>query len=203
MGLQNDFLPGGAISVPNGDAVILLANQIQNDFKLIVATQDWHPANHVSFAANHPGRAAGEVVKTRKGSQLLWPQYCVQKTRGAELASNLSFNRVNRVFKKGTDTGIGAYSGFYDDSHTQATGMGEFLKSKRVNELFILGLATDYAVKFTALDAVGLGFKTYVYEDACRGLELKTDDVAKAIKEMTAAGVEMIQSNVPLPVKRK
>src|SRR5258708_5026703 len=149
--LQNDFLPSGALPVPRGDAVIPLANQLQGAFKLVVATQDWHPANHRSFAANHPGKQPGDVIELRKIKQILWPVHCVQHTNGAEFHSSLRLNHVNKVFKKGTDTEIDSYSGFFDNGHLRATGLGDYLKEKKVTEVYILGLATDYCVKFTAL----------------------------------------------------
>ncbi len=192
--LQNDFLPGGALAVPNGDAVIPLANQLQGAFKLVVATQDWHPANHSSFAANHPGRKPGEVVQLKKRSQLLWPTHCVQNTHGAELAPGLMRNRINKVFKKGTDTDIDSYSGFFDNGHQRATGLGEFLREKKVKDVYVLGLATDYCVNFTALDAVELGFRTHLIDDACRGVNLKPDDVKNAIEAMKKAGVIVVKS---------
>jgi|SRR5581483_2917080 nicotinamidase/pyrazinamidase len=192
--LQNDFLPGGALAVPNGDAVIPLANQLQGAFKLVVATQDWHPANHSSFAANHPGRKPGEVVQLKKRSQLLWPTHCVQNTHGAELAPGLMRNRINKVFKKGIDTDIDSYSGFFDNGHQRATGLGEFLREKKVKDVYVLGLATDYCVNFTALDAVELGFRTHLVEDACRGVNLKPDDVKNAIEAMKKAGVIVVKS---------
>jgi nicotinamidase/pyrazinamidase len=192
--IQNDFLPGGALAVPNGDSVIPLANQLEGAFKLVVATQDWHPANHGSFAANHPGRHPGEVIQLKKLPQILWPVHCVQNTRGAELAPSLRLNRVNKVFKKGTDADIDSYSAFFDNGHLRATGLAEYLKEKKVTDVYVLGLATDYCVKFTALDAVGLGFKTWLIEDACRGVDLKPGDVQKAIEEMKEAGVKVVKS---------
>ena len=192
--LQNDFLPGGALAVPHGDAVIPLANQLQIGFKLVVATQDWHPSNHKSFAANHPDRKPGDVIKRRNVSQILCPVHCVQNTRGAQLAPGLLLQRVNKVFRKGTDPEIDSYSGFFDHGHQRATGLGDYLKEKRVREVYVMGLATDYCVKFTALDALALGFKAFLIEDACRGVNLKPDDVSKAIQEMQQAGVAVIRS---------
>lgn len=190
--IQNDFLPGGALPVPQGDLVIPPANRLQNEFKLTVATQDWHPSNHMSFAANHPGKKPGDVIKLKKMTQVLWPVHCVQSTRGAQFAGGFRLDRVNKVFRKGTDTDIDSYSGFFDNGHQRATGLGEYLKEKKVTEVYILGLATDYCVKFTALDSIGLGFRTYVIEDACRGVDLVPGDVDKAIGEMKAAGVKVI-----------
>jgi nicotinamidase/pyrazinamidase len=193
--LQNDFLPGGTLAVPHGDVVIPLANQLQPAFRLIVATQDWHPPNHHSFAANYPGRKPGDVIKLRGRPQILWPVHCVQNTRGAQLTPGLMLQRVNKVFRKGTDLEIDSYSGFFDNDHQRATGLGEYLQDKKVTDVFVMGLATDYCVKFTALDAVALGFKTFLIEDACRGVNLKPDDTTHAIQELQQAGVFLVRSS--------
>jgi len=192
--LQNDFLPNGALPVPQGDAVIPLANQLQGAFKLVVATQDWHPPNHKSFASNHPGRKPGDVILLRGRPQILWPVHAVQNTHGAELAAGLMLNRVNKLFKKGTDPEIDSYSGFFDNDHQHATGLHEYLQDKRVTEVFLMGLATDYCVQATALDAVGLGFKAFLIEDACRGANLQPDDVPRAVENMKQAGVVVVGS---------
>ncbi|HEV2210404.1 MAG TPA: bifunctional nicotinamidase/pyrazinamidase [Verrucomicrobiae bacterium] len=204
--IQNDFLPGGALAVPDGDAVIAPANQLQPNFSLVVATQDWHPANHGSFASNHPGRKTYEQIELSGLPQTLWPVHCVQHTRGAELARGLERNRIAKIFQKGTDPDLDSYSGFFDNGHRRATGLGEWLKNWMpegragsgsgvgVTEVWICGLATDYCVKFTALDAVKLGFATCVVEDACRGVNLRPSDSAAAIDEMKAAGVKLVNS---------
>lgn len=193
--LQNDFLPGGALPVPEGDQVIPLANAVQRQFDLIVATQDWHPGNHGSFAANHPGRRVGETIDLAGLPQILWPVHCVQETKGAELAPDLDTTRIARIFQKGTDPTIDSYSGFYDNGHRRSTGLGEWLKDQGVNEVHILGLATDYCVRFTALDACRQSFETVLIEDACRGVNLQLGDVAKAIDEMRQAGVRISTSD--------
>ena len=190
--LQNDFLPGGALAVPDGDAVIPVANRLMSKFPLVVATQDWHPANHGSFAVNHPGRALFEQIELNGLPQTLWPAHCVQGTTGAELAAALNRERIMRVFPKGTDASIDSYSGFFDNGHRRATGLGDHLKSCGVTEVYVCGLATDYCVKFTALDAVCLGFKTHLIEDASRGVNIGPEDVKKAIAEMKKAGVEVV-----------
>lgn len=192
--IQNDFLPGGALAVPDGDAVIPVANQLQSAFPIVVATQDWHPANHGSFAANHPGKKVFEQIELNGLPQTLWPVHCVQNTPGAALAANLNQSRIARVFRKGTDAGIDSYSGFFDNGHRKSTGLGDWLKGKGVTEVFVCGLATDYCVKFTALDAAQLGLKTSVIEDASRGVNLGPNDVKNAIAEMQRAGVGVVQS---------
>jgi nicotinamidase/pyrazinamidase len=194
--LQNDFVPGGALPVPDGDAVVPPANRllVGGRFDLVVATQDWHPAGHASFAANHAGRRVGEVIPLHGLSQVLWPVHCVQETRGAELLPGLDSGRIERVFRKGTDPAIDSYSGFYDNGHLKATGLGDYLRSRGVTDVCILGLATDYCVKFTALDAVQLGFRVRLVADACRGVNLQPGDVDRAVEEMRTAGVRVVRS---------
>ena len=190
--LQNDFLPAGALPVPDGDQVIPLANQIMQRFDLVVATQDWHPSNHASFAAIHPGKMPGDVIDLDGLQQTLWPVHCVQNTVGSAFAPGLDISRVRKIIRKGTDPGIDSYSGFFDNGHRKSTGLDFYLKQAGVTETFILGLATDYCVKFTAMDALELGFATYVLVDACRGVELQTGDVAAALHDMATAGVQII-----------
>ena len=192
--IQNDFLPGGALAVPDGDAVIPVANRLQPAFPIVVATQDWHPANHGSFAANHPGRKEFEKIELNGRPQTLWPVHCVQHTKGAELATTLNRELIARVFPKGADPGIDSYSGLFDNGHRKSTGLGEWLKARGVTEVFVCGLATDYCVKFTALDAAQMGFRTHLIEDASRGVHLRPDDVNDAIAEMKRAGIAVVQS---------
>ena len=192
--IQNDFLPGGALAVPSGDTVIPVINQLQPLFPIVIATQDWHPANHRSFAANHPGRKVFEQIELNGLPQTLWPVHCVQQTHGVELAVTLNRTRIARVFPKGTDKNIDSYSGLFDNGRHMSTGLSEWLKAQGVTEVFVCGLATDYCVKFTALDAVKMGFKTFFVEDSSRGVNLRPDDVEKAIGEMKRAGVAVVQS---------
>lgn len=192
--IQNDFLPGGALAVPDGDKVIPVANRLIPLFPIVVATQDWHPANHGSFAASHPGKNIFEQIELNGLPQTLWPVHCVQNTKGAELAQALNRDRITQIFPKGTDVGIDSYSGLFDNGHRKSTGLGEWLKAKGVTEVFVCGLATDYCVKFTALDAAQMGFKTYFIEDASRGVNLQPDDVKNAVAEMNRAGVSTLQS---------
>jgi nicotinamidase/pyrazinamidase len=192
--LQNDFLPGGALGVPDGDLVIPVANRLQERFDLVVATQDWHPPGHASFAANHHGRKPGEQIDLDGVSQVLWPSHCVQNSHGAELAPGLDTRRVRKIFFKGTDPGIDSYSTFFDNRHLKSTGLGGYLREQGVDEVCLMGLATDYCVKYSAVDAVELGFKTTVVEDGCRGIDLNTGDVARAIQEMRDAGIRIATS---------
>ncbi|HEX9919527.1 MAG TPA: nicotinamidase [Pyrinomonadaceae bacterium] len=173
--IQNDFCPGGSLAVKDGDKVVPVVNELQKRFALVVATKDWHPAGHSSFAS-------------------LWPPHCVQETAGAEFVAALDTSRVARVFLKGTDMEIDSYSGFFDNEHRRATGLGDYLRERGVTDVTIAGLATDYCVKYTALDARMLGFKTTVVADACRGVEVQEGDTARAVEEMAAAGVRITES---------
>jgi nicotinamidase/pyrazinamidase len=190
--IQNDFLPDGPLPVPEGDLIVPIVNRLQARFDLIVATQDWHPANHGSFAATHPERAPGEVIDWHGLEQILWPVHCVQDTPGADFAAGLNRHEWERIFAKGIDARIDSYSGFHDNGHRQATGLGDYLREHGVTEVYIAGLATEYCVKFTVLDALKLGFKTYLIEDACRGVDLQPGDVTRAIETMRAAGAHIV-----------
>lgn len=192
--LQNDFLPGGALAVPEGDRVVPLANELAGRFELVLATQDWHPADHVSFAANHPGAKPGDVIDLGGLPQILWPVHCVQGSAGAAFHKDFDTHRVARVFRKGVDPGIDSYSTFFDNRHQRSTGLGEALAEMGVREVFLCGLATDYCVKYSALDALGLGLRTHVIADACRAVNLVHGDGARALEELRQAGAEMITS---------
>lgn len=170
--IQNDFLPGGRLAVSRGDEVIAVANRMQKIFDRVFASQDWHPSDHKSFAVNHPGTKIGEVIPLEGLLQILWPAHCVQGTPGAELAPSLDKKKIERIFRKGTDPKIDSYSVFFDNAHRKDTGLSAFLKNEGIQEIYLMGLATDYCVKFSALDAVREGFVTYVIEDGCRGVNL-------------------------------
>ncbi len=192
--LQNDFCPGGALPVPEGDRIIPITNRLQAHFDLVVATQDWHPPGHGSFAANHPGRQVGEVIELAGLPQVLWPVHCVQDTPGAALHPALDQSRIARVFRKGTDPSIDSYSAFFDNARRHDTGLAAYLKSQSVADVYVCGLATDYCVKATALDAVDLGFRVWLIEDACRGVNLRPDDVAEALALLRRQGVQIISA---------
>ena len=187
--IQNDFLPGGALAVPHGDEVVTVANEQQSHFDLIVATQDWHPADHQSFAANHPGKRIGDLVRVNGVPQILWPVHCVQETSGADFAATLKRDQWARIFQKGVDREIDSYSGFFDNGRGKDTGLASYLRQQGVDSVFVMGLATDYCVKFTVLDAVSLGFRTHLILDGCRGVNLEPKDSHRAVEEMKAAGV--------------
>ncbi|HEX2522314.1 MAG TPA: bifunctional nicotinamidase/pyrazinamidase [Terriglobia bacterium] len=192
--IQNDFLPGGALAVSQGDEVIPIANRLQPKFGLVVATQDWHPADHGSFASNHAGKRAGETIHLNGLPQILWPVHCVQGTRGAGFSEALSTSLIQRVFQKGLDAGIDSYSAFFDNARRRDTGLGGYLWREGVEQVYLLGLTTDYCVKFTALDAVSLGFDAYVILDGCRGVNLRPGDVDRAVAEMRQNGVSFVRS---------
>lgn len=188
MDLQNDFLPGGALAVARGDEVIPVANRLMLEYELVVATQDWHPANHASFASQHPGHQVGERIVVDGLEQTLWPNHCIQNTAGAALAAGLDAALIDRIFYKGTDPHIDSYSAFFDNAHRRSTGLGEFLGERGVSEAHVMGRATDYCVKFSVLDALALGFRVVVLTAGVRGVELQPGDCRRALDEMHAAG---------------
>jgi nicotinamidase/pyrazinamidase len=189
--IQNDFLPGGALAVPLGDEVVTVANELMPAYDVVVATQDWHPSDHLSFASQHSKRRVGEVIRLADLDQVLWPDHCVQNTFGAEFPSMLNRGDIQHVVKKGTERAIDSYSGFFDNARRKATGLESYLKSRGVDTVHIVGLATDYCVKATALDAIDLGFHTVLLTVGVRGVELQPGDCQRAIEEMRAAGVEI------------
>jgi nicotinamidase/pyrazinamidase len=186
--IQNDFLPGGALAVRAGHEVIDVANKLLPRYELVVATQDWHPADHRSFASQHAGRQVGDLIELRGQPQILWPDHCVQETHGALLAAALDRTRIHHVIRKGTDPTIDSYSAFFDNARHKSTGLAEYFKSKGVDEVHVLGLATDYCVRATVLDAISLGFRVVLLTEGIRGVELSNGDCERAIDEMRRAG---------------
>lgn len=186
--IQNDFMPFGSLPVRDGDAVVAVANDLMRRFDFVVATQDWHPADHGSFASNHPGRVPGDMVELGGVEQVLWPDHCVQDSAGASFHSALNVAGVSAVIRKGVDPEIDSYSGFFDNGHRRETGLAALLQGRNVTDVVLLGLATDYCVKFTALDARELGYKVTLAVDGCRAVDLQPGDGHRAIKEMSAAG---------------
>jgi ornithine--oxo-acid transaminase len=193
--LQNDFCHGGALAVTDGDQTIPIANSLLPGFDLIVATKDWHPENHGSFAIHYPGKNIGAVIELDGLPQILWPVHCVEESFGATFVSELEQEKIDKVFIKGTDPLIDSYSGFFDNAHRKSTGLHDYLQQKGVEEVYIMGLATDYCVKFTAIDAAILGYKTYIVTDGCRGVELNKGDIDQALNEMKQNGVSLISSH--------
>lgn len=192
--LQNDFCPGGALAVARGDETIAVANRILPHFGVVAATQDWHPANHRSFAANHPGKHPGEMIDLNGLMQVLWPVHCVQDTKGAELRADLDRARITEVIQKGTDPAIDSYSGFFDNGKRKATGLAEWLRARWIQQVYVMGLATDYCVRATALDARTLGFDVWVVQDGCRAVDLKPGDGERALAELRGAGCAIVES---------
>lgn len=188
--LQYDFLPGGALAVAGGDEVIPVANQAATSsrYDLVVATQDWHPADHGSFASQYPGHEPGEFIDLDGLEQILWPDHCVQGSRGAELVAELAPEATARVVRKGTDPRIDSYSGFFDNARRKATELEAVLREAGIEAVHVLGLATDYCVKFTVLDALDLGFATTVITAGCRAVNLEPGDGERALAEMEQAG---------------
>jgi len=193
--LQNDFLPGGTLAVPGGEEIVPIINRLQQQFELIIATQDWHPQDHESFAAVQ-NKNPGENIMLHGISQTLWPTHCVQDTFGAELFKGLEKAGIVKIVKKGTDKKVDSYSCFFDNGQKHSTGLDHFLKEQNITDVFITGLATDYCVKYSAIDACRLGFNTFVIQDAVRGVNLNPGDVNKAFEEMKNAGAKIIESSV-------
>lgn len=194
--VQNDFCEGGTLEVKKGNEVIPVINKLvqSKKFDEIIATQDWHPKDHKSFAANHKNKNVYDVIKLNGITQVLWPDHCVQRRKGSRFHNELNLGKKYKVFKKGTNPEIDSYSGFYDNDHKSSTGLGEYLKKKNISEVYITGLATDYCVKFTALDSVKEGFKTFVIKDAVRGVNINKNDSKIAFDEMKQNGIKIITS---------
>ncbi|MDA0315722.1 MAG: bifunctional nicotinamidase/pyrazinamidase [Bacteroidetes bacterium] len=192
--VQNDFLPGGALAVPQGDEILPVIASLQSQFEHLVATQDYHPVDHGSFAANHSGKNPGEWIELEGLPQILWPTHCVEGTFGADFPSTLDRSAWKAVFQKGRNPSVDSYSGFFDNARRGDTGLGEYLKNKGIARVFVCGLALDYCVKFTALDANSLGFETYVFTDATRAVNLHSKDGMRALEEFRAAGIICLES---------
>ena len=186
--VQRDFLPGGALAVPDGDAVIAPINWLGGVFGHVLLTQDWHPPGHVSFAASHPGRTPFDTIELQYGRQVLWPTHCVQGTEGAELASGLELARAEAVIRKGFRPGVDSYSAFTEADRTP-TGLAGYLRERGARRLFFAGLATDFCVSWSALDARTAGFDVVVIEDACRAIDVQ-GSLDQAWRAMNEAGVE-------------
>ena len=198
--MQYDFLPGGALAVEEGDQILGLINRLQSEFDFIVATQDWHPEGHGSFASSHPGRSPGDVVDLDGLDQVLWPDHAVQGTHGATLAAALDQDNIARVFQKGLNPQVDSYSGFFDNGQRGDTGLNDYLRSQGVTDVYVVGLALDYCVKFTALDSQRLGFNTTLIADASRAVNLLPGDGDDAIAMMEDAGIRIATSTSVLDI---
>jgi nicotinamidase/pyrazinamidase len=190
--VQRDFLPGGALPVPRGDEVVEVINRIETFYDVILATLDWHPPDHCSFASNHPSHAPGDVIDLDGVPQILWPVHCVQGSDGAAFAEGLKVDRFQKVFYKGTDPAVDSYSAFFDNARRRSTGLGEYLKAHNLTDIHACGLATDYCVAWSVLDALDLGFRVTVIRDACRGIDLQPGDSDRALAKAAAAGARVV-----------
>ena len=190
--IQNDFLPGGRLAVPDGDAIIPLVNALQPLFNLVVATQDWHPRGHQSFVSSHAGRAPFEQIDLHGLPQVLWPDHCIQASIGAELAPALHTERVEAIFRKGTNPEIDSYSAFFDNGHRKSTGLADYLRGRQITDVYVAGLAGDYCVYYSALDALAAGFSTFVITDATRAISAV--GFAAALTDLEAKGAHLLAS---------
>lgn len=177
--VQNDFMPGGALPVPKGDLVVPVINRLQKKFDLVVATQDWHPKGHASFASTHVGYKEFDVIKINGLDQVLWPDHCVQGSAGAEFHAQLETSGIEGIFRKGTNLEIDSYSGFYDNAHLKSTGLTGYLKERGVNEVFVAGLAGEFCIYFSVMDALAEGFSVTLIEDATKPLDQEAFELAK------------------------
>lgn len=194
--IQPDFLPGGTLAVSNGDVIIPVVNALIPLFALVVATQDWHPPGHHSFASAHAGKKPFDVINLNGLQQVLWPDHCVQGTPGAALSDAVQWNKAEAIFRKGTDPGIDSYSGFYDNGHRKPTGLAGYLKTRGVNKVYVAGLAADYCVYYTALDALEERFETIVIEDATK--PISEEGFEKAKKDLMDKGGSITYSKTLL-----
>jgi len=191
--VQNCFLPGGSLAVKEGEQVVPVINKMAKAFSNVVMTQDWHTPGHVSFASAHSGKKPFETIDLPYGKQVLWPDHCVQGTDGASLSKDLSIPQAELIIRKGFHKDVDSYSAFLEADGKTTTGLAAYLKSRKIKRVFVAGLATDFCVAWTALDARKAGFEVYVVEDACRGID-NQGSMAKAWADMTKAGVKRIQS---------
>lgn len=188
--VQNDFCPGGALAVPDGDSIVRPINALMSDFDAVVLTQDWHPAGHSSFASSHPGKSAYDITEMPYGPQVLWPDHCIQGSIGAKFHSNLTRDRADLIIRKGYNRTIDSYSAFFENDRKTPTGLEGYLRTRGVNTLVMVGLALDFCVNYSALDAAKLGFNVSVRTDLCRAIDLD-GSLQKATDQMTAAGVQL------------
>jgi nicotinamidase/pyrazinamidase len=197
--IQNDFLPDGPLPVPRGDEVVAVANRLTPVFELVVAIQDWHPREHGGFASNHPGKKPGDLIILDGQPQILWPDHCVQDTPGASFASGLDVTEIDHVIRTGTDPAIDSFSGFFDNGQRRATDLHTYLKAAGASELYVMGLATEYCVRWTVLDGIDLGYRVTLIEDGCRGIGLRHNDIPEALNEMGERGCRICTSHDVAP----
>ena len=191
--VQNDFIPGGQLPVPEGDRIVPLVNDLARQFKQVIIAQDWHPPGHASFASSHPGRKPYDVIQLPYGEQTLWPEHCVRATPGAEFHPELDLPHAQLIIRKGCNPDIDSYSAFLEADRTTTTGLAGYLKERGIDTVYMVGLALDFCVMFSALDARAAGFNAFVVMDACRAIDLD-GSLAAAIERMQVAGVGLIES---------
>ncbi|WP_426234265.1 bifunctional nicotinamidase/pyrazinamidase [Pseudomonas sp. TWP3-2] len=191
--VQNDFTPGGQLAVPEGDLIVPLINRLAAQFKQVIIAQDWHPPGHASFASSHPGRQPYDVIQLPYGEQKLWPEHCVQGTRGAEFHSGLDLPHAQLIIRKGCNPDIDSYSAFLEADRVTTTGLAGYLKERGIDTVYMVGLALDFCVMFSALDARSAGFNAFVVLDACRAIDIN-GSLEQAIERMQISGVGLIQS---------
>ncbi len=192
--IQNDFCPGGRLPVAHGDEVVALANRLGQRFEHVVLTQDWHPAGHLSFASSHPGRQPYETIQVSYGTQVLWPDHCVQGTPGAALRTDLELPRAELILRKGFRPTIDSYSAFFENDHATPTGLAGYLRERGLERVFLVGLAFDFCVRYSAEDAASQGFAAAVIEDACRGIDVD-GSVAKTRASFAERGIACVASD--------
>ncbi|PAW49252.1 nicotinamidase [Pseudomonas moraviensis] len=192
--VQNDFIPGGQLAVPEGDLIVPLINRLGGLFKQVIIAQDWHPSGHASFASSHPGRKPYDVIQLPYGEQVLWPDHCVQGTVGAQFHCELKLPHAQLIIRKGCNPDIDSYSAFLEADRRTTTGLAGYLKERGIDTVYMVGLALDFCVMFSALDARAAGFNTFVVLDACRAIDME-GSLATAMERMQTAGVGLIQSN--------
>ena len=192
--VQNDFCPGGSLSVPRGDEVAPVINRLMELFEVVVASQDWHPLGHISFASTHPGKSPFDTIRLMGEEQILWPDHCVPGTPGAEFHKDLDIRPIVLIVRKGWHKGVDSYSTFFENDHRTSTGLGSYLKGLGIRKVYLTGLAQDFCVYYSAKDALDLGFETYMIEDATRGLDQPPGSLDKKMKELAGLGLRLVRS---------
>jgi nicotinamidase/pyrazinamidase len=193
--MQNDFMPGGTLEVAGADKLVPIINRMLPFFSLRIMTMDWHPKNHVSFAQSHPGKKVGDTIQVEGFPQVLWPVHCIENTPGASPVASLEKSKFQAEFHKGSDPNIDSYSAFFDNARRRSTGLEDYLNKNDVKKVYLVGVATDYCVLYSALDAIDLGFDIFVIEDGCAGIDLQKGDIQKSFNAISASGGKVIKSS--------